>query len=142
MRAHALAAALGGFFAGPACAAETLYATRTIPARAIIAPGDVVLRSPDVPGALTDASLAIGYEAQIVIYAGRPLRARDLAPPALVERNDIVTLTYRAGTLEIIAEGRALGRGPEGARIPVMNLASRTTVTATVIGPSHLRVGE
>jgi flagella basal body P-ring formation protein FlgA len=60
------------------------------------------------------------------------VRAADLGPPALVDRNQIVALDFRAGGLSIRAEGRALARGGAGDVIRVMNLASRTTVSGRI----------
>jgi len=68
----------------------------------------------------------------VVLYAGRPIRPGDVGPPALIERNQIVTLHYRSGPLTIAAEARALGRAAAGEEVRVMNLASRSTVTGTV----------
>ena len=119
--------------AAPA-SAESLVATRTIRAKALIAPEDLTLVSADVPGALSDPSQAIGLEARVAIYAGKPVRPDDLGPPALVERNQLVTLVYLSGGLAISTEGRALARGGEGEEIRAMNLGSRNTVTGR-IGP-------
>lgn len=63
---------------------------------------------------------------------GRPLRPGDIGPPAIIERNDLVTLIFRQGGLTIAAEGRSLGRGSVGEAVRVMNLSSRTTVTGRV----------
>ena len=46
--------------------------------------------------------------ARVTLYPDRPIRPGDLAPPALVDRNQIVTLEYAAGPLVILTEGRAL----------------------------------
>lgn len=110
--------------------ADTLVAARTIPARSIIGPDDVLLRDAEVLGALDTASLAIGKETRVALYAGRPIRAADLGAPAIVERNQIITLTYRHGGIVISTEGRALDRGGVGDLIRVMNVTSRTTVSA------------
>ena len=72
---------------------------------------------------------------------GRPIAAGDLGPPAVVERNQIVTLRFRRGALLIEGEGKALDRGPEGARVRVMNLLSRVSVTGRVAGPNLVEVG-
>ncbi len=114
--------------------AETVVAARTIRATAILGPGDVALIPADVPGALSDPAAAVGLEARVILHAGRPIRPGDLGPPALVERNGLVTLVYRAGGLAITAEGRALARGGAGDAVRVLNLASRSTVTG-VVGP-------
>jgi flagella basal body P-ring formation protein FlgA len=130
MRALALILALA---AAPA-AADTLVAARTLRAQAILTAADLALAPGVTPGALSDPADAIGMEARVVLYAGRPLRPADLGPPAIVERNQIVTLLYRSGGLEIAAEGRALGRAGAGDSLRVLNLGSRSTVTGRV-GP-------
>lgn len=114
--------------------AETLVAARTIRAMTPIEPADLALVGEAVPGALADPAEAIGMEARVTIYAGRPIRPGDLGPAATVERNAIILLVYNANGLAIAAEGRALGRGGPGDRIRVMNLQSRNTVSGT-IGP-------
>jgi flagella basal body P-ring formation protein FlgA len=89
-------------------AAETLVATRTIRAQAIIEPQDLTFAAVATPGALDDPSDVVGMEARVVLYAGRPIRPGDIGAPAIVERNQIVALVFRHGTLTIAAEGRAL----------------------------------
>ena len=73
-------------------------------------------------------------------YAGRPIPLSGLAPPALVERNQLVTLIFRRGGLDIRADGRALGRGAAGDEIRIMNLGSRSTIFGTVAGPALVTV--
>ena len=115
-------------------AAESLVATRTIRAKSLVAPEDLALVSAELPGALSDPSQAIGLEARVSIYAGKPVRPGDLGPPTLVQRNQLVTLVYLSGGLAISTEGRALARGSEGDEIQVMNLGSRNTIKGRV-GP-------
>lgn len=115
-------------------AAESVVATRTIRAKTLIGPEDLTLVSAELPGALNDPATALGQEARVAIYAGKPVRPGDFGPPTLVDRNQLVTLVYVAGGLAISIEGRALGRGSEGDEIRVMNLGSRNTVTGR-IGP-------
>jgi flagellar basal body P-ring formation protein FlgA len=114
--------------------AESLVATRTIRAKSLVAAEDLALVSAELPGALSDPGLAVGLEARVAIYAGKPVRPGDLGPPTLVERNQLVTLVFLSGGLAISTEGRALARGSEGDDIRVMNLGSRNTVTGRV-GP-------
>lgn len=112
--------------------ADTLIAARTIPARSIIMPEDIIARDIDVVGGLSDAALVIGQEARVALYAGRPIRRGDLTTPAIVERNQIVRLTYQYQGITITTEGRALERAGAGDWIRVMNLSSRTTITAQI----------
>ncbi|MFN5998922.1 MAG: flagellar basal body P-ring formation chaperone FlgA [Paracoccaceae bacterium] len=114
--------------------AESVVATRTIRAKALIAPEDLTLVSAVLPGALSDPEAAVGQEARVAIYAGKPVRLGDLGPPTLVDRNQVVRLVYVTGGLAISTEGRALGRGSAGDEVRVMNLGSRNTVSGR-IGP-------
>ena len=121
-------------------AADTLVAARTIPARSIIGPEDIIVRDTDVVGGITDPALAIGKEARVALYAGRPIRAGDLSVPAIVERNQIVRLVYENGGIMILTEGRALDRAGPGDWIRVMNLSSRATVSAIIDSSGTARV--
>ncbi len=121
-------------------AAETLIASRTIRPQAIITSADLAVIDKTVPGALNLADDALGFEARVVLYAGRPIRPEDIGPPAIVERNQIVTLYYRSGALTIAADARSLGRGGVGDSIRVMNLASRNTVTGYVLADGTVTV--
>ena len=113
-------------------AADIIVAARTIPARSLIAAEDLTTRDMDVPGAVNDPAQIIGMEARVALYAGRPIRPGDVGFPAVVERNQTVVLIYQTGGMTISTEGRALDRAGPGDLIRVMNLASRTTVTATI----------
>ncbi len=121
--------------------AETLVAARTLRAQAILGPADVTVVDKTIPGALDHADQAVGMEARVVLYAGRPIRPGDLGPPAIIERNQIVTLIYRRGPLTIAAEARALARAGVGDSIRVMNLGSRNTVTGLVREDGSVTVG-
>ncbi|SMC56852.1 flagellar basal body P-ring formation chaperone FlgA [Primorskyibacter flagellatus] len=108
--------------------AETLIAARTIRAQMLLSAQDLLVSETTIPGALANLEDAVGQEARVTIYAGRPVRTGDVGPPAIVDRNDIVTLIFEQGGLRITSDGRSLGRGGEGDRIRVMNLSSRTSV--------------
>lgn len=126
---------------GPVAAQDTVVAAGTIRGATLIGPSDVSLIEGETPGALSDLGEAIGMEARINLYPGRPIRAGDLRPPAVVERNEIVSIRYNYGGLLILTEGRALDRASEGELLRVINLASRQTVTATATAPGLVTVG-
>lgn len=121
-------------------AAESMVAARSIMARTVIDAGDLRMASAAIPGAITQPSDAVGMEALVTIYEGRPVRPGDLGPPTLIERNDIVRLRFAVGAIEITTEGRALDRGALGDRVRVMNLASRAIVTGNVAGAADISV--
>lgn len=121
--------------------AESLIALRTMPAGTVLDPGTVGLAAEDHPGALSDMDDVIGQEARVVLYAGRPILARDIAPPAIVDRNQIVVLVYQRGPLSIFVDGRALGRGRAGDLVRVMNLGSHNTVSGVIAPDGSIHVG-
>jgi flagellar basal body P-ring formation protein FlgA len=112
--------------------AEVVVPSRTIPAEDVIGPDDLTLRDLVVPGAIEDASLLIGMEARIALFSGQPIRPEDVGIPAIVQRNQVVPLVYQQGAIFISTDGRALERAGPGDLIRVMNLGSRTTVTARI----------
>jgi flagella basal body P-ring formation protein FlgA len=120
--------------------ADTVVASRTIPARTVLAAEDLVLR-PGVPGGSFDRVAAVaGLESRAILYAGRPILAAQVGPPTLVERNMLVRLVYRAGSVSIRTEGRALGRAGAGEAVQVLNQRSRVTVAGIVTGPGEVQV--
>lgn len=120
-------------FVLPATAsADTVVAARTLRAGTLLTGADLAMIAEDVPGAVSSLDEALGQEARVNLYAGRPIRPGEIGPAALVERNQIVTLVYDQNGLTIATEGRVLDRGGVGDRIRVMNLGSRNTVTGTV----------
>ncbi len=125
----------------PPVAAETVVATRTIRSQTILTAADVEQTSQVVAGSYASPEEVIGMETRIVLYAGRPIKINDVGPPAIIERNQIVTVFYSTGALIIAAEARALGRAGVGDSLRVMNLASRSTVTGWVREDGSVSVG-
>jgi flagella basal body P-ring formation protein FlgA len=126
----------------PPARAETLIAAATIRSHTVLAPEHLAVVPETVPGALADPTKAIGLETRVVLYAGRPIRAADLGPPALIDRNQIVPLIYRQNGLAIETEGRALDRAAAGEAVRVLNLASRNTVTGILDAQGRVHVGD
>jgi flagella basal body P-ring formation protein FlgA len=82
----------------------------------------------------------IGLQLHRPLAAEAPVFTADLGPPAVVERNALVTMLLEAPGLSLSAQGRALEAAPRGGLVPVMNLASRTVVEGEVMGPGRVRV--
>ena len=119
---------------------QSVIANRAIPGKSIITESDVSLVETDIPGAYANIEDTIGLETRVTIYAGRPVREGELGPPAVIERNGLVTLRFVRGGLIIETEGKALERGGVGDVLRVMNLSSRTTVTGVVTAPGLIEV--
>ena len=121
--------------------AESLIATRVIRAQTVLTTHDMTLVSANIPGAMTEIAAALGLETRVTLYPGRAIRAQDIGPPALVDRNQIVTLHYTAGGLGISTEGRTLARGGMGDLVQVMNLASRAVLVGRIANDGTIHIG-
>lgn len=120
--------------------AEMVVPTRTIRPNAIISELDVTLAAAEFSNGFGRLGDVIGQEARVALYAGQPIRLDDIGPPALVIRNQMVSVSFSGQGLEIVTEGRAMERGAIGDRIRIMNLASRATVFGQVQDDGTIRV--
>lgn len=74
----------------------------------------------------------IGREVRRTVYVGKPITLENTRPPLLVRRNQIVSLKYIKGGLEITASGRALGEAGANETVTVLNQQSKQTVQGIV----------
>lgn len=130
------------FLAANQAWADTILAARTIRPGTVITARDLVVKQGNIPGMASDPSQLVGLEARVSLYAGRPIALADTGPPALVQRNQIVALVFKAKGLVISAEGRSLSRASAGELVRVMNLSSRTTVSGRVLPDGRILVSE
>lgn len=120
--------------------ADTVVPVKTMRPGTIIAASDLTMLPKDIPGGLRDSAAAVGMEARVVLYAGRAIRPEDIAPPAVVRRNQIVPLIFSQSGLRISTGGRALDRGAVGETIRVMNTNSRKTLFGRVLADGSIDV--
>ncbi|WP_205518651.1 flagellar basal body P-ring formation chaperone FlgA [Pseudotabrizicola algicola] len=120
--------------------ADAVVANRVIRAGQVIATEDLSVVEAVIPQSVTDIAAIIGKEARVALYPGRPIRAEQVGPPAIVQRNQVVSLSFVSGTLAIFTEGRALDRGGIGDVIPVVNLGSRNTVQGRIMPDGSVSV--
>ncbi len=108
---------------------EPVQATQTLKAGDVLHAGDLAY--------VADGSIAVEHEflGQALIrtaYAGQEVRRDNIRPAILVKRNQMVTLRYVRGALEITTMGRALSQGSAGDVITVLNLQSKQTVQGVI----------
>jgi flagella basal body P-ring formation protein FlgA len=120
--------------------ADVLVPKRIIAANSIIVADDLQLRVGSSEDGISNVDDVIGKEARVALFAGRPIQPMDLNAPAVVERNQIVQLIFSRNGLVIKTDGRAMGRASPGEVIRVMNLASRSMVSAEIdaSGSAHV----
>lgn len=121
---------------------ETIVAARTIRPQTILALDDMAIKPGKVPGGVQDANALVGLETRVALYAGRPIRLADVGQPALVERNQIVSLVFRRNGISILTDGRVLDRAAPGEVVRVMNMSSRSTVSGRVMPDGSVAVSQ
>lgn len=122
--------------------ADVVVPIHTIRANSIIMESDLKVHDKSMSGVVSDPFSILGKEAKRNLYAGRPIRPNDIGPPALIERNQVVSLKFFQGGLLISTEGRALARGGVGDYLRVLNLSSRNTITGRVDKNGAVVVGQ
>lgn len=123
-------------------AADTVFAARNLRSQTVIKAEDVIMKEGELPGTAGELSQVVGREAKVMLYAGRPITLNDLSDPAVVERNQTVTLVFNRSGLMISTEGRALDRGAAGDLVRALNMSSRSTVHGTVTSDGQILIGQ
>ncbi len=127
-------------FVATASWADTVVPTRTIRPHTVLTQADVILRSGGQPQGFDRISDVVGLESRVVLYPGRPIAKDSVGPPAIVDRNQIVRVSFSSDKLMITTEGRVLERGGVGDLVRVMNLTSRTTLFGRVRSDGSIAV--
>lgn len=112
-----------------------LTGASSVVASEVIRAGDLVTpvnAAWETGGAASMEEPIIGREAKRTIYAGQPVTMDNTRPARLVTRNQIVTVKYIQGGLEISTTGRALGEASLNEPVTVLNLQSRQMVQGIV----------
>lgn len=121
----ALCFSLGLSFASPAA----------LTANDVLRTGDIITAentSPEGDVWKDEHSALLGQAVRRTIYVGQTIQPKDTQTPRLVKRNQVVTLKYVRGGLEISLTGRAMGEAGLDETVPVLNLQSRQIVEGTV----------
>jgi flagellar basal body P-ring formation protein FlgA len=101
----------------------------------------IVQRRPKSEGpAIADIHAAAGLAARHALRPGQPLREADLMKPAIVQRNETVTIVYEAPGLTLTLRGQAQDSGALGDTVNVLNVESKRLVQGVVSGPARVTV--
>jgi flagellar basal body P-ring formation protein FlgA len=100
-----------------------------------------ILRRPkSETGAISKIAEVIGLAARQELRPGQPLHSADLTKPAVVQRNDTVTIVFQAPGLVLTLRGVAQEGGAIGDSIGVLNADSKRVVQAQVTAPGRVSV--
>ncbi len=89
---------------------------------------------------IDDTQNLIGFTPRRSLRAGELIRANDVEPPRLVEKGDIVSITYVFANMNLSARGRALEDGALGETIKVLNQRSHRTIEVEVTGINEAQI--
>lgn len=103
----------------------------SLTASEVIRAGQVVTAANTALEGQGEADL-IGREARRTLYPGQAVTLENTRPARLVSRNQIVTLKYISGGLEISTTGRAMNEAALNEPVSVLNLQSRQMVQGIV----------
>jgi flagella basal body P-ring formation protein FlgA len=90
--------------------------------------------------AVLDPARLAGRTVRQAVPVGAPVTGDQFGAAAMVLRGAPVSLLVELPGIAITAQGRALEDGARGARIQVMNNASRAVLEGVVVGPGRVRV--
>lgn len=116
---------------------EAPHLSNTRPACTVLTPSDiemklVPLKFAESTGVVT-ADQLIGKQLERSGRAGLMLRARDVADPQVVARNQIVTVYLKSGPMTLTVKGQALNNAAAGQPVQVMNTTSKKIVIGTAL---------
>ena len=112
-----------------------LMGASSLVAKEVIRAGDTVTAAniSTEAGDMVDAdNPLIGREVRRTVYVGQELTLDDTRPARLVRRNQLVTVKFVSGALEITTTGRAMGEATAGETISILNLSSKKIVSGEV----------
>ncbi|MFN7180379.1 flagellar basal body P-ring formation chaperone FlgA [Hyphomonas sp.] len=109
--------------------ANALVASEVIKAGDPVTVANAGLQDGDGPDAY---DLFMGREVKRTVYPGQAITLDNTKPKRLVTRNQIVTIKYVQGALEISTTGRAMGEAALNEPVTVLNLQSRQLVQGIV----------
>jgi flagellar basal body P-ring formation protein FlgA len=123
---------------------EAVVPTREITSGQVIKVSDLAVeRRPKTSSSsttLTTIEQAQGLSAKHALRAGQVIRQADVAKPELVARGETVTIVFQVPGITLTIIGKANEPGALGDVISVINVQSKHTVQATVVGPGRVSV--
>ncbi len=116
---------------------EAPHLIDTRPAGTVLTPSDLELKLVPLKYAestgLVSMDQLVGKQLSRSGRGGLMLRARDVADPQVVARNQMVTVYLKSGPMTLTVKGQALNNAAAGQPVQVMNTASKKIVIGTAL---------
>jgi flagella basal body P-ring formation protein FlgA len=123
---------------------EAPHLATHLAAGTILTPADIVMRPISAKYAETagfaDPSQLVGMQLNRQSREGMLLKPSDVSTPALIARNDLVTIYFRQGPMTLTVKGQALTNAVTGAPVQVLNLMSKRVITAKALAAGAVEV--
>jgi len=123
---------------------ETVVPTHEIASGQVLNISDLAIERRPKAGltstTLTTVEQAQGLSTKHALRAGQVIHQADLAKPELVGRGETVTIVFQVPGIMLTILGKAVDPGALGDVIGVVNVQSKHTIQATVIGPGRVSV--
>jgi flagellar basal body P-ring formation protein FlgA len=123
---------------------DAVVLVRPIAAGELIKASDLTVarrpKSEFAANVVTETAQAVGRTSRRPLRPGQSMRQSELVKPEVVARNDNVTITFSVPGIMLTARGQAVEPGAQGDVINVVNIQSKKTIRATVVGPGHVTV--
>ena len=125
--------------------AEALVYTRDLAAGDVVQPTDLAWSKSPANGvpldSPRDSRSVIGQAAKRPLRAGMGVSQNDVATPQVIKKDDLVAVSYEAGGIKLVLQGKALGGAAAGQNVDIVNPASRKIIQAVATGPGEAVVG-
>ena len=124
--------------------AEVAVASRSLARGHLIQEADIGYQRNNLSqlglGHVKDGARLLGKELQRPMRAGDAFRLANLGQPEVVQRGDSVIVEAQAGSLVVVAPGKALASGAVGTQIRVENTQSKRIIDAEVVAAGRVKV--
>jgi len=82
----------------------------------------------------------IGMTIKRTLQPNQLLSEADVIPPMMIKRNDLVTVIYKNGAIQLSTKARSLSNGSRGDVVQLVNPSSKKSFDAKVTGPMQAEV--
>jgi flagellar basal body P-ring formation protein FlgA len=124
--------------------ADAVVVTRDIAQGQVLKASDLAVerrpKANSTSTTLTAIAQADGLASKHALRAGQVIHQADVAKPELVGRGDTVSIVFQVPGIVLTIVGKASEPGALGDVINVLNVQSKHTIQATVIGPGRVSV--
>jgi flagellar basal body P-ring formation protein FlgA len=123
---------------------EAVVPTHEVAQGQVLKASDLALERRPKAGSTSTTLIAVaqaeGLSAKHALRAGQVIRQADVAKPELVGRGETVTIMFQVPGIMLTILGKASEPGALGDVINVVNVQSKHTIQAAVIGPGRVSV--